>query len=443
MADFFVHFKEKKVMEMIYSYEDAINWISSRLRFGIKPGLDRMNWVMNKLGNPERNLKVIHVGGTNGKGSTVTYIRSILNETGKQVGTFTSPYIEEFNERISVNGKPISDEEIVQLVRVIKPLAEELEATNLGSLTEFEIITCMAIYYFGALNPVDMTIFEVGLGGRLDSTNILSPMLTVITNIGWDHMNILGNTISEIAAEKAGIMKERVPLITAAAQEDALEVFYEKAKQLNVTILEKSKDFEVSKEAALPEGEQFTFLHRHILYEDLTISMLGAHQIENASLAVMAAVCLNVSEKDIRNGLKKAFWPGRMEVLHKNPLVLVDGAHNPDGVRAMRKAVQLHYPARKKQIVFAALRDKDLTDMFKELKQLEGKYYFTEFDFERASSAEQLLEKSGFKNAEAVKDYKSLIKDLLKDLKEDEMLIISGSLYFISEVKHYMKKILF
>ena len=307
---------------MINSYEDAIHWISSRLRFGIKPGLDRMNWVMNKLGNPERNLKVVHVGGTNGKGSTVTYIRSILNETGKQVGTFTSPYIEEFNERISVNGKPISDEEIVQLVRVIKPLAEELETTNLGSLTEFEIITCMAIYYFGALHPVDMTIFEVGLGGRLDSTNILTPILTVITNIGWDHMNILGNTISEIASEKAGIMKERVPLITAAAQGDALEVFYEKAKQLNVTVLEKNKDFHVSKEAALPEGEQFTFLHKHTLYEDLTISMLGAHQIENASLAVMAAVYLSVSETDIRNGLKKAFWPGRMEILHKNPLVL-------------------------------------------------------------------------------------------------------------------------
>ncbi|MED1204814.1 bifunctional folylpolyglutamate synthase/dihydrofolate synthase [Heyndrickxia acidicola] len=428
---------------MINSYEEAIHWISSRLRFGIKPGLDRMNWVMNKLGNPERNLKVVHVGGTNGKGSTVTYIRSILNEAGKQVGTFTSPYIEEFNERISVNGKPIADDEIVHLVTVIKPLAEELEMTNLGSLTEFEIITCMAIYYFGEVNPVDFTIFEVGLGGRLDSTNILSPILTVITNIGWDHMNILGNTISEIATEKAGIMKEGIPLITAAAQEDALKVFYEKARQLNVTIFEKNKDFIVSKESVLPEGEQFSFTHGALQYNDLAISMLGVHQIENASLAVMAAVCLSVSEEHIRNGLKKGFWPGRMEVLHKNPLVLVDGAHNPEGVRAMRKAVQLHYASYKKKIVFAALRDKDLTDMFKELKQLDGNYYFTEFDYERASSAEQLLEKSGFQNATAAEDYKSLLKELLKDLKEEEMLVISGSLYFISEVKHYMKKILF
>ena len=180
---------------MFATYQEALDWIHGRLKLGIKPGLKRMEWLMEKLAAPHKELKAVHVGGTNGKGSTVTFLRSILQEGGYTVGTFTSPYIEQFNERISVNGKPISDGELLTLANIIRPLADELDATELGGPTEFEVITAMAFVYFSKINPVDLVIFEVGLGGRFDSTNIVSPLLSVITNIGLDHTNILGGTL--------------------------------------------------------------------------------------------------------------------------------------------------------------------------------------------------------------------------------------------------------
>lgn len=187
---------------MFTAYEEALEWIHSRLRLGMKPGLQRMEWMMEKLGHPERRIKSVHIGGTNGKGSTVTFLRSILQEAGYSVGTFTSPYFENFNERISLNGTPIGDEDLVQLANDIYSLAVELEQTELGGPTEFEIITAMAFQYFGHVRPVDLVLFEVGLGGRYDSTNIIYPVLSIITSIGLDHTAILGDTYEKIAFEK-------------------------------------------------------------------------------------------------------------------------------------------------------------------------------------------------------------------------------------------------
>src|SRR3954469_23771105 len=209
---------------MFTTYSEALEWIHARLRLGIKPGLKRMEWMMAKLANPERELKAVHIGGTNGKGSTVTFLQSILEAAGYSVGTFTSPYIEQFNERISVNGKPISDKEILDLTNVIRPLADELEETELGGPTEFEVITAMSFYYFANVNQVDIVLYEVGLGGRFDSTNIIQPIASVITNIGLDHTNILGHTYEEIAFEKAGIIKEGTPTFTAVKNKNAIRV---------------------------------------------------------------------------------------------------------------------------------------------------------------------------------------------------------------------------
>ncbi len=194
---------------MVHTYEEAIGWIHSRLKFGIKPGLERMRWMLGELDNPERHIKCIHLAGTNGKGSTLTYMRYMLEAETYKVGTFTSPYIETFNERISVNGKPISDQEITDLVNIVKPVVEKLDETEFGEATEFEIITVMAMYYFGKVNICDLVLFETGLGGRFDSTNVVYPVLTIITNIGHDHMHILGNTLAEIAYEKSGNYKIR------------------------------------------------------------------------------------------------------------------------------------------------------------------------------------------------------------------------------------------
>ncbi|MFC8575427.1 bifunctional folylpolyglutamate synthase/dihydrofolate synthase, partial [Heyndrickxia sporothermodurans] len=422
------------------TYEEAIDWINSRLKFGIKPGLERMEWMMKKLGSPEKKLKVIHIGGTNGKGSTVTYLRSILNEAGYRVGTFTSPYIETFNERISVNGQPITDEEIIQLVNSIQPFVEEIETTNLGSLTEFEVITVMAIYYFAYMNPMDMTIFEVGLGGRLDSTNILQPILSIITNIGMDHVNILGHTVAEIAFEKAGIIKNEIPVITGAKQKEALEVIKNKSKDMNAKLFISKDDFKVENIRTLHRGEQFTFSYSNGQYQNLVINMLGKHQIENAILAIGAAIFLHIDEPMIREGLKKAFWPGRMEVLSEHPFVIVDGAHNPEGINSLINTLQEHFPYKKKKMIFAALSDKELTNMIQPLAKLDAEVYFTEFDFPRAASAEQLFSLHLLPQAKVNKNWKKLLEEMFNALEENEMLIISGSLYFISNVKLFFKE---
>ncbi|HZG72478.1 MAG TPA: folylpolyglutamate synthase/dihydrofolate synthase family protein, partial [Chondromyces sp.] len=272
---------------MLHTYEEALEWIHGRLRMGIKPGLKRMEWMMERLGNPERHLKTIHVGGTNGKGSTVTHLRSILQEAGYEVGTFTSPYIEIFNERISVNGQPVSDEEIVELANVIKPLAEEMDNTDFGGPTEFEIITAMAIVYFARIHPVDVAIFEVGLGGRFDSTNIIHPLVSIITNIGMDHMQFLGDSIEEIAMEKAGIIKSGVPVITAVKQPEAFQVIENKAKEKRTAVYSLGNQFTKEWLSSLPQGEKFHFQSVYGEYQELQTGLNGLHQTDNAALAVM------------------------------------------------------------------------------------------------------------------------------------------------------------
>ncbi|HSU80134.1 MAG TPA: Mur ligase family protein, partial [Candidatus Angelobacter sp.] len=201
---------------MLHTVDESINWIQGLLKHGIKPGLERMEWVMEKLDHPERRLRAIHVGGTNGKGSTVSFLRSILMQTFEEVGTFTSPAIVDFKDRISVNGLPMSDEDFISAANMIYPFVQELGATDLGTPTEFEVITLISFVYFSLIHPCDVVIYEVGLGGRLDSTNILTPLLCVITNVGMDHVQYLGDTISQIAREKAGIIKPGLPVVTTA-----------------------------------------------------------------------------------------------------------------------------------------------------------------------------------------------------------------------------------
>lgn len=433
---------------MLHSYEEALDWIHSRLRLGIKPGLIRMEWMLERLGHPERKIKAIHVGGTNGKGSTVSYIHSILNEAGYKVGTFTSPYIEQFNERISLNGKPITDADILALTNVIKPLADELERTEIGSPTEFEVITAMAIYYFGEMNPVDIAVFEVGLGGRFDCTNVIEPLVSVITNVGMDHTQILGNTIQEIAFEKAGIIKNEVPLFTATKLKEVIEVFHSVANGKNAPVFQLGLDFFISDYKALTNGEQFTFTSGSVKWENLELSLMGQHQTENAAGAVAALHFLHgvglvaIKESDIRTGLKKAYWPGRFELLREDPPVLIDGAHNPEGLKAFAQAMDSRYPGKKLKIVFSALKDKDLTDMFATLNGMHADLYVTEFNFPRAASALDLKEMSGNPSIIAEKDWRGLLKDLTLSLSEDEVLAVTGSLYFISEVKPWLKEIL-
>lgn len=429
---------------MFATYKEALEWIHARLRLGIKPGLKRMEWMMDKLGNPETKMKTVHIGGTNGKGSTVTFLRSILEAGGYSVGTFTSPYIEQFNERISVNGKAISDAELLQLANIIRPLADELEETELGGPTEFEVITAMAFHYFATINKVDVVIFEVGLGGRFDSTNIIQPLASIITNIGLDHTNILGNTYEEIAFEKAGIIKENTAIFTAVKHPGAIKVIEDQANKNKAPLYRLNQEFSISAHKSLSNGEVFDVITQLQTIDQLEIRMIGQHQTENAALAVMAAQFLNqtgsfiIPEQAIRTGLKKAYWPGRFEILSESPLVIIDGAHNEEGITALTHELSTRYQNRSIQIVFAALSDKKLDQMIAKLDKTAAQITFVSFDFPRAAKAEELLKISHSPNKLAVEDWGPFLIEEIQNIDNNSMLVITGSLYFISEVKPFL-----
>ncbi|WP_113930183.1 folylpolyglutamate synthase/dihydrofolate synthase family protein [Bacillus sp. P14.5] len=425
---------------MIYTYEEAVEWIHSRLRLGIKPGLSRMEWLMEKLGHPEKELNAVHIGGTNGKGSTLTFLRNILEESGYDTGTFTSPYFEVFNERISVNGQPISDEEIVELVNVIIPLAEELEETDLGGPSEFEVITCMALYYFARVNRVPIVLFEVGLGGRFDSTNVIDPMLSIITNIGLDHTQLLGDTIGDIAFEKAGIIKEGKPVISAASQHDAQKVIISKAKEMNADLFLRNRDFKSDYKGASPDGEIFDYIGSNGVstYE---IGMVGRHQTENASLAVKAADILRemnsyqIEEGAIERGLAAAYWPGRMDKVCETPAIYLDGAHNPEGMQSLISTIETRFKEKNVHIIFAALKDKDLESMIRKLEVKVSEIVLTTFDFPRAASPEDLEKHLLLDNHSTIMDWEKYLVTYKKTAGSDDVLIITGSLYFLSAVR--------
>ncbi|MBP3038242.1 bifunctional folylpolyglutamate synthase/dihydrofolate synthase [Bacillaceae bacterium Marseille-Q3522] len=431
---------------MFRSYEEALAWIHSRLRLGMKPGLKRMTWMMEKMDHPERKITTLHVGGTNGKGSTVTYLRSILEKGGYKTGTFTSPYLEQFNERISVNGKPISDEAIVKLANVTYPLTVELEKTELGGPTEFEIITAMAFYYFAYMEKIDVAVFEVGLGGRLDSTNIICPLLAIITNIGLDHTQILGETHREIAFEKAGIIKKEVPIFTAVKQQEALDVIKKKAAAEKAPLFVLGKDFSILEHTTLENGEQFTMMTMEQEQKSYQLQMIGAYQAENAALAAAAAKYLRkndlfpLREVDIASGLSAAFWPGRFEIISHDPSIILDGAHNDEGVTALAEELENRYHSFTIRIIFAALKDKKLDKMIARLDKIAASITFTTFDYPRASSAEHLYGLSSSPGKHLSNDWENTVKEAVSSVSCGEILVITGSLYFISEVRAFLRK---
>ncbi|MBC2137851.1 bifunctional folylpolyglutamate synthase/dihydrofolate synthase [Listeria innocua] len=420
------------------SYQEALDWIHGTLRLGIKPGLARMEYIMEKLNHPERANKWVHIAGTNGKGSTLTFIRSSLEEAGYKTGTFTSPYIETFNERISVNGIPVSDQMIVDLANRIKPIAEELEKTVYGPPSEFEIITAMMFLCFAEYEPIDIGIIEVGLGGRLDSTNVLTPLISVITTIGMDHMEFLGNSIEQIAGEKAGIIKPGIPVISGVIQKEAQEVIINNAVRNNSNVAWLNKDFFIQN-----RGDEIIFRTSHgDEIPDITIGLLGIHQLNNAAVAIKVLQYLNtfssyeINQSAIKQGLKKAFWPGRMELLDVKPFIMLDGAHNPEGVKTFANSIKT-YPGHKK-IIVSILKDKNYQEMIALLKTIpDTEILLTTFDYPRAMSDYEVTQIGTIEGISTNPNWKQALDDI-KEIKNDTKFFVTGSLYFISEVRKYL-----
>ncbi|HBM4284231.1 TPA: bifunctional folylpolyglutamate synthase/dihydrofolate synthase [Listeria innocua] len=420
------------------SYQEALDWIHGTLRLGIKPGLARMEYIMEKLNHPEKANKWVHIAGTNGKGSTLTFIRSSLEEAGYKTGTFTSPYIETFNERISVNGIPVSDQMIVDLANRIKPIAEELEKTVYGPPSEFEIITAMMFLCFAEYESIDIGIIEVGLGGRLDSTNVLTPLISVITTIGMDHMEFLGNSIEQIAGEKAGIIKSGIPVISGVIQKEAQEVIINNAVRNNSNLAWLNKDFFIQN-----RDDEITYRTSHGgEIPKITIGLLGIHQLNNAAVAIKVLQYLNtfssyeINQSAIKQGLKKAFWPGRMELLDVKPFIMLDGAHNPEGVKTFANSIRT-YPGHKK-IIVSILKDKNYQEMITLLKTIpDTDILLTTFDYPRAMSSNEVTQIGTVEGISTNPNWKQALDDI-KEIKNDTKFFITGSLYFISEVRKYL-----
>ncbi|WP_154837494.1 bifunctional folylpolyglutamate synthase/dihydrofolate synthase [Staphylococcus sp. Marseille-Q1834] len=413
------------------NYLDSLYWIHERTKFGIKPGVKRMEWMLDRLNNPQLNIRGIHVGGTNGKGSTVAYLRAALVENGYEVGTFTSPFIETFNERISLNGHPITNDEIVELVERVKPVSEALEQeTELGGATEFEIITTMMFLYFGEIHPVDFVVVEAGLGIKNDSTNVFKPILSILTSIGLDHTDILGNTYLDIAKDKGVIIKPNTPVIYAVKNEEALKYIRDLAESNDAKPMELDREIVV-----LSQDDEFTYRYKDYELETIILNMLGEHQKENAALAITALIELNeedVIELDFNkmiDAIESVTWTGRIEKVKENPLIIIDGAHNNESVEALIDTIKNYYDT-KMDILFSAIKGKPVSGMLNKLSEVANTIYFTEFDFPKALSKDELAESINIDNIQFVDDYVEFINQY-----EGEGLLITGSLYFISEVK--------
>lgn len=420
--------------------ETALEWIHSRLKFNIRPGLTRIGALLKLLGNPEKELSMLHVAGTNGKGSTVAFTRGILEQLDLTVATFTSPFIATFGERMAINGHPIPDDKLIMYVEQLKPFVEEMDKDeNLAGITEFEIITALAFRYF-ADEHVDVALIEVGLGGLLDSTNVIQPVATAITTIGMDHMDILGDTLEKIAAQKAGIIKPNTPLVTGKIEDEALAVIAQTAQKNQAQHYQYGIDYQVE----ILENERFNYKDDEIHLLNLEKALLGLHQIDNAALAVKLTmvyaqkVGLSLSEEAIRKGLKRTFWPARMEEISRAPLTLLDGAHNVHAMQRLLENLKNEFSGRKITILFSALVTKDITEMIKMLQTVENsELILTTFDYPKALKLEDFtyLEKE---NVALAEDWKSTYSALKANLQKDDVLLMTGSLYFMSQIRAYI-----
>lgn len=417
------------------NYLDSLYWIHERTKFGIKPGVKRMEWMLDRLNHPERHIKAIHVGGTNGKGSTVAYLRTALVNNDYQVGTFTSPYIETFNERISLNGEPISNEAIVDLVSRVKPVSEAMEQeTDLGVATEFEIITTMMYLYFGELHPVDFVIVEAGLGVKNDSTNVIQPIISILTSIGLDHTDILGHSYLDIAKDKGAIIKPNTPIVYAVKNEEALKYLRQLAIDLNAPSMEYDRDILV-----VSEADEFTYRYKDYEMENIALTMLGEHQKENAALAITTLIelyeqqVIDIDFNKMIQGIESVQWKGRIEKVNESPLIIIDGAHNKESVDALVDTIGRYYGLDKVDILFSAIKGKPISNMLTAFNTIANHFYVTGFEFPKALPKQTLYDEVDFEDKTLIDDYVNFIKNY-----QGEALLITGSLYFISEVKSKM-----
>ena len=408
-------------------------------------GLERMVELLALRGNPHLKLKVIHIGGTNGKGSTIAFLKNMLEKLGLRVGVFSSPYLIHYTDQISINGESIPEARLESLMADYQFLLEGEAAANLQGTTEFEIITAIAYDYF-ASEQVDVAIMEVGMGGLLDSTNVCQPILTGITTIGLDHVALLGDSLEAIAEQKAGIIKQGIPLVTGRIAPEALAVIDRIAEGKDAPRLRYDRDYQVCHQESVVIGEIFDYTSS-IRQGRFQTGLLGLHQIENAGMAI--ALLDTFYQEDgrelasndlVSQALEETRWPGRLEVVSREPLMILDGAHNPHAIKALLATLQERFADYRKEILFTCIKTKALEDMLDLLGEIpDTELTLTHFDDSRATDESVLKEAAKSRNL-SYQDWQDFLEQKLIDKKEEKQIvrIVTGSLYFLSQVRSYL-----
>lgn len=408
-------------------------------------GLERMVELLALRGNPHLKLKVLHIGGTNGKGSTIAFLKKMLEKLGLRVGVFSSPYLIHYTDQISINGESISEARLEALMADYQSLLEGEAVANLQGTTEFEIITALAYDYF-ASEQVDVAIMEVGMGGLLDSTNVCQPILTGITTIGLDHVALLGDTLEVIAEQKAGIIKQGMPLVTGRIAPEALAVIDRIAEGKDAPRLAYGTDYQVRHQESVVTGEVFDYTSA-VRQGRFQTSLLGLYQIENAGMAIalLDTFCQEdgrelASNDFLGQALEETSWPGRLEIVSRDPLMILDGAHNPHAIKALLVTLQERFADYHKEILFTCIKTKALEDMLDLLGAMPvTDLTLTHFADSRATDENVLKEAAKSRNL-SYQDWHDFLEQNLTDKKEEKQTvrIVTGSLYFLSQVRAYL-----
>ncbi|CEX13009.1 bifunctional folylpolyglutamate synthase/dihydrofolate synthase [Streptococcus pneumoniae] len=408
-------------------------------------GLERMVELLALRGNPHLKLKVLHIGGTNGKGSTIAFLKKMLEKLGLRVGVFSSPYLIHYTDQISINGESISEARLEALMADYQSLLEGEAVANLQGTTEFEIITALAYDYF-ASEQVDVAIMEVGMGGLLDSTNVCQPILTGITTIGLDHVALLGDTLEAIAEQKAGIIKQGMPLVTGRIAPEVLTVIDRIAEGKDAPRLAYGTDYQVRHQESVVTGEVFDYTSA-VRQGRFQTSLLGLYQIENAGMAIalLDTFCQEdgrelASNDFLGQALEETSWPGRLEIVSRDPLMILDGAHNPHAIKALLVTLQERFADYHKEILFTCIKTKALEDMLDLLGAMpDTELTLTHFADSRATDESVLKEAAKSRNL-SYQDWHDFLEQNVTDKKEEKQTvrIVTGSLYFLSQVRAYL-----
>jgi dihydrofolate synthase/folylpolyglutamate synthase len=419
-------------------YDEFATWMFNLERFGIKLGLENITEFLGRIGNPSRELKSVHVTGTNGKGSVCLFVSEILRKHGLKVGLYTSPHLVDFRERIKINGREISKNDVVRLGTELRIVMDAMTSESKEKqLTFFEFTTGLAFKYF-AEKKVDIVVAEVGMGGRLDATNVLNPEVSAITRIGLEHTNYLGSAIQDIAREKAGIVKKGVSVITCEQKAEALSVIASICEKKGAPLRRMGRDFDVSEVNQSLDGTTFDYSGRHV-YRNLRTELLGAYQAENAGAAIAVAEelvgrNLFVTEEEIRKGLLASEWPGRLDVVSRNPMIMLDGSHNPEGI-ATTVGVLKHLRLTPLTFVLGCMDDKDSRGIVRALAPVAEKIISTQARYKRALPAKTLgviVSEEFTGRQEVFEDSEKAFNRGVRDMCGNGLCVI-GSLYLVGE----------